>query len=140
MIGSSLPINQNGTSDLPVHPCQEFMKGHIDIVVNLFTPEEVRNGQTGFDSNFSSQVRMPDMMKSGVCIDDYLKKMDRAGIERSLLIAVRAGDLHMKGSFEIPYAQVAQWCERYPDRFLGAGRRGSFPRHAGTARSRTGGA
>ena len=25
----------------------------------------------------------------------------------------------MRGSFEIPYAQVAQWCEKYPDRFSG---------------------
>jgi predicted TIM-barrel fold metal-dependent hydrolase len=45
--------------------------------------------------------------------------MDRAGVERSLLIAVRAGDLRMKGSFEIPYQQVAKWCDRYPDRFSG---------------------
>ncbi|OXC73172.1 amidohydrolase family protein [Caballeronia sordidicola] len=95
------------------------MTGHIDIVVNLFTPEEVNNGQTGFDGNFTSQVRMPEAMKSGVSIEAYLRKMDRAGVERSLLIAVRAGDLRMKGSFEIPYQQVAKWCDRYPDRFSG---------------------
>ena len=95
------------------------MQGHIDIVVNLFTPEEVRAGQTGFDASFTSQVRMPDHFKTGVSIEDYLRKMDRAGIERSLLIAVRAGDLAMKGSFEIPYAKVAHWCEKYPDRFSG---------------------
>lgn len=95
------------------------MQGFIDIVVNLFTPDEVQSGQTGFDANFTSQVRMPDAMKGGVDMDDYLRKMDRAGIERSLLIAVRAGDLAMKGSFEIPYAQVARWCEKHPDRFSG---------------------
>jgi len=95
------------------------MSGYIDIVVNLFTPEEVALGQTGFDANFTTQVRMPDDMKGGVSIDDYLKKMDRAGIERSLLIAVRAGDQRMKGSFEIPYEKVAAWCAKYPDRFSG---------------------
>lgn len=95
------------------------MQGFIDIVVNLFTPEEVQAGQTGFDANFTSQVRMPEDMKGGVSMEDYLRKMDRAGIERSLLIAVRAGDLGMKGSFEIPYAQVAHWCSKYPDRFSG---------------------
>lgn len=95
------------------------MSGYIDIVVNLFTPEEVRNQQTGFDENFTTQVRMPESMKGGVSIDDYLKKMDRAGVERSLLIAVRAGDQRMKGSFEIPYEQVAQWCRKHPDRFSG---------------------
>ncbi len=95
------------------------MQGSIDIVVNLFTPEEVAAGQTGFDANFTSQVRMPDAMKNGVSMEDYLRKMDRAGIERSLLIAVRAGDLAMRGSFEIPYAQVAHWCNKFPDRFSG---------------------
>ena len=95
------------------------MKGAIDIVVNLFTPFEVANKQTGFDANFTSQVRMAEHMKTGVSIEDYLLKMDKAGIERSLLIAVRAGDLAMRGSFEIPYAQVAKWCDKYPDRFSG---------------------
>ena len=95
------------------------MQGAIDIVVNLFTPEEVLSGQTGFDANFTSQVRMPESMKTGVSMEDYLRKMDAAGIERSLLIAVRAGDPRMRGSFEIPYEKVAAWCERYPDRFSG---------------------
>lgn len=95
------------------------MHGFIDIVTNLFTPYEVAHQQTGFDANFTTQVRMPDYMKTGVSIDDYLRKMDAAGIERSLLIAVRAGDLAMKGSFEIPYQQVAQWCDKYPERFSG---------------------
>lgn len=95
------------------------MPGAIDIVVNLFTPEEVRLGRTGFDARFTSQVRMPEHMKNGVEMDEYLRKMDRAGIERSLLVAVRAGDPRMKGSFEIPYEAVAQWCRRHPDRFSG---------------------
>ena len=59
------------------------MKGAIDIVVNLFTPFEVANKQTGFDANFTSQVRMAEHMKTGVSIEDYLLKMDKAGIERS---------------------------------------------------------
>ena len=95
------------------------MAGHIDIVVNLFTPDEVRNGQTGFDAGFTEQVRMDEATRGGVSIDDYLRKMDRAGIERSLLVAVRAGDLARRGSFEIPYETVAAWCRKHPDRFSG---------------------
>ena len=34
---------------------------------------------------------------------DYVAKMDRAGIERSLLVAVRAGDMRVNHSFAIPY-------------------------------------
>ena len=91
----------------------------IDIVVNLHTPAEVQEGLTGLDDTFQAQVRMSDAAKTGVPIEDYLRKMDRAGIERSLLIAVRAGDLNVRGSYEIPYARVAAVCDRYPDRFSG---------------------
>ena len=93
--------------------------GSIDIVVNLFTPEAVRNGWTGVDEDFKAQVRMPEAMRNGVTIDDYLRKMDRAGVEHSLLIAVRAGDPRMRGSFAIPYEDVAKWCRLHPDRFSG---------------------
>lgn len=95
------------------------MSQYIDIVVNLFSPDEVAAGQTGFDEQFMEQVRMPESMRGGVSMDDYLALMDEAGIERSLLIAVRAGDRAMKGSFELPYKTVASWCRQHPDRFSG---------------------
>jgi len=91
----------------------------IDIVCNPFTEQEIRLGQTGFDRDFMEQVRMPEDMRAGVSLERYIAKMDRAGIERSLLIAVRAGDIRMQGSAEIPYAQVAQYCRAFPDRFSG---------------------
>lgn len=93
--------------------------GAIDIVVNLFTPQEVREGRTGLDEDFKAQVRMPPEMRGGVTLENYLRKMDRADIDRSLLIAVRAGDLNVKHSFEIPYDRVHEVCQAYPDRFSG---------------------
>lgn len=93
--------------------------GYIDIVVNLFGPEQVAEGQTGFDGNFMEQVRMPQFMRGGVSMDDYLRIMDESGVEHSLLIAVRAGDRRWKGSFEIPYETVDAWCRAHPDRFSG---------------------
>jgi predicted TIM-barrel fold metal-dependent hydrolase len=95
------------------------MPGAIDIVCNLFTPEEVQKGQTGLDDDFKAQVRMPDAMRGGVTIEDYLARMDRAGVERSLLIAVRAGDINKKGGFEIPYERVREVCQTHPERFSG---------------------
>jgi hypothetical protein len=55
------------------------------------------------DEAFLDQVRFPQELRGGVSIETYLEKMDRAGIQRSLLVAVRAGDLRVTGSFEIPY-------------------------------------
>jgi len=95
------------------------MKGAIDIVCNLYTETEVENGQTGLDDAFKQQIRMPEDMRNGVSISRYLDKMDQAGIERSLLIAVRAGDLRMRGSFEIPYQRVEEVCRAHPTRFSG---------------------
>ncbi|KPJ79415.1 MAG: hypothetical protein AMJ58_12100 [Gammaproteobacteria bacterium SG8_30] len=71
------------------------------------------------DEGFKRQVRMDRRLWGGIRVSQYLRKMDRAGIERSLLIAVRAGDLNVAGSFELPYERVARVCARYPDRFSG---------------------
>ena len=71
------------------------MSGIIDIVVNMFTPQEVELGQTGLDEDFKKQIRMPKEMRAGVSIPDYLKKMDQAGVERSFLIAVRGCDIRV---------------------------------------------
>ncbi len=95
------------------------MSGYIDIVCNLYTPEVVQAKQIGIDDTFKTQVRMADDMRIGVTIPEYIKKMDRAGIERSLLIATRCGDMRMKGSHELPYETVAEICAKYPDRFSG---------------------
>lgn len=95
------------------------MTGTIDIVCNLFDPTAVRLGQTGLDDAFKAQVRLDQRYWRGIPVSQYLRKMDRAGIERSLLIAVRAGDLNVRGSFELPIDRVAAVCARWPDRFSG---------------------
>jgi len=91
----------------------------IDAVCNLFTEYEVNNGQTGLDEHFLEQIRFPTEWRKGVSIEDYIGMKNRAEIDRSLLIAVRAGDQRMRGSFEIPYEQVAAVCRKYPNRFSG---------------------
>jgi hypothetical protein len=96
-----------------------MMTGTIDIVCNLFDPTAVRFGQTGLDDAFKAQVRLDKRYWRGIPVSQYLRKMDRAGIERSLLIAVRAGDLNVRGSFELPIDRVAAVCARWPDRFSG---------------------
>jgi predicted TIM-barrel fold metal-dependent hydrolase len=91
----------------------------IDIVCNPFTATEIAKKQTGFDDRFMDQVRMPPDMRAGVSMERYATLMDEAGVEHSLLIAVRAGDRRMKGSIEIPYEQVAGYCRAAPSRYSG---------------------
>ncbi len=91
----------------------------IDIVCNPFTAQEIEKRQTGFDEKFMDQVRMPDDMRRGVSIDRYAAIMNEAGVDHSLLIAVRAGDRRMAGSISIPYEQVAAYCSAAPSRFSG---------------------
>ena len=93
--------------------------GSIDIVVNLFTAREIANKQVGIDQDFMAQIRMSPDMRKGVSIPQYIKKMDKSNIDRALLVAVRAGDLRMKGLFEISYERVHDVCQKYPDRFSG---------------------
>lgn len=93
--------------------------GAIDIVCNPFTSVEVAKRQTGFDERFMDQVRMPDDMRKGVSLERYASIMDDAGVDHALLIAVRAGDRRMRGSIEIPYDQVADYCRTMSQRYSG---------------------
>lgn len=93
--------------------------GIIDISVNPFTAIEVQSGQIGNDSTFFAKVRQKPEHRHGVSWDDYLQKMDAAGVEHSLVIATRAGDMRVKYSYAIPYERVAELCDRHPTRFSG---------------------
>src|ERR1700733_6229634 len=93
--------------------------GAIDIVCNVTTPVDAKDRQIGMDQHFMDKVRMSPEVGNGLPLEQYVEKMDRAGIERSLLIAVRAGDLRVRYSWAIPYERVASYCERFPARFHG---------------------
>ena len=52
------------------------MGNYIDIVCNLYTPQVVEEDRMGIDDAFKEQVRMPEDMRDGVSIEDYLLKME----------------------------------------------------------------
>jgi hypothetical protein len=57
-------------------------RGIIDIVCNVHTPEAIAAGQFGVDEHFMDKVRMPEKMRRGTPIEEYVEMMDRAGVER----------------------------------------------------------
>ena len=97
----------------------KFGFGAVDIVVNMYTPEIIAEGRAPTDENFRDKVRVEQSHRQGLTLEQYIEKMDRAGIERSLLVAVRCGDLRVRGSTEIPYEKVHAAVQRYPHRFSG---------------------
>lgn len=90
----------------------------LDIVVNLWTAEVTRHYTPKLDV-FWSAVKILDATKRGIPIDDQLSRMDRAGIDKGLLIATTGGwegsDIH----FAKPVEAIAAVVARHPDRFKG---------------------
>jgi predicted TIM-barrel fold metal-dependent hydrolase len=86
-------------------------------VVNPITPEIMRlrpawskafwHGKIGRDASISEGLDLPEM----------LALMDRAGIERSLLVATKTGQMGLPGSWHLPYEIVARAVQQYPNRF-----------------------
>ena len=91
----------------------------IDAVVLPYTPDAKAKGWWASSDDFRARLRVKDDNRRGVTIEDYIAKMDRARIERSLLIAHRQGDYRRKDSAAIPYEYVHEICARHPDRFSG---------------------
>jgi predicted TIM-barrel fold metal-dependent hydrolase len=107
-------------TDYPFAPANSrFGFGAVDIVVNMYTPEIIAEGRAPTDENFRDKVKVEQGHRRGLTLEQYIEKMDRAGIERSLLVAVRCGDLRVRGSTEIPYEAVHAAVQRYPHRFSG---------------------
>jgi predicted TIM-barrel fold metal-dependent hydrolase len=90
----------------------------IDAVVNLWTTEAhaIRPQRDAF---FGGKMKVKDNTLHGVSLEEKLRRMDAAGIERAFLIATKVGPLMHKASYHIPYAMVVDAVKRYPDRFYG---------------------
>ncbi|MCB1740891.1 MAG: amidohydrolase family protein [Gammaproteobacteria bacterium] len=72
--------------------------GASDIVINAFTPEALNSAWMSTDMQFREKARVKPEYRAGVSAAGYIEMMDRAGIERSLLVAQRSGDLRVQGS------------------------------------------
>lgn len=90
----------------------------IDTVVNIWTPEALagRPDRTGF---YTEKMRVNAQTFAGVTLKEMLERMDRAGIEKSFLIAAKVGQLGHPACYHVPYNLVADAVQAYPDRFYG---------------------
>lgn len=90
----------------------------IDTIVNIWTPEALagRPDRTGF---YTEKMRVNAQTFAGVTHKEMLERMDRAGIEKSFLIAAKVGQLGHPACYHVPYKLVADAVQAYPDRFYG---------------------
>ncbi len=91
----------------------------IDAVVNIWTSEAVNLRAESFRGFYVDKIGVSDKTFQGITLDEMLRRMDSAGIERGFLIASCAGQLGLPASVHIPYKLVADAVAQYPDRFSG---------------------
>ena len=90
----------------------------IDAVVNLWTPE-ANALRPKRDAFYQGKMKVAKKTAEGISLDETLRRMDAAGIERGFLIATRAGRLGHPACYHLPYALVAKAVKKHPDRFHG---------------------
>ncbi|MFN0305356.1 MAG: amidohydrolase family protein [Burkholderiales bacterium] len=90
----------------------------IDAVVNLWTPESVAV-RPNRDAFFGDKMHVRNDSLRGITLDEMLRRMDAAGIERAFVIATKVGRLGHPACYHIPYEMVADAVNRHPTRFSG---------------------
>lgn len=91
----------------------------IDAVVNPITPEVMKLRPEWSRTFWTQKIGREASVADGLTHEQMLELMDRCGIERSLLIACKTGQMGIPGSWHLPYELVADAVQRWPDRFSG---------------------
>ncbi len=90
----------------------------LDIVVNLWTPDLTQNYTPKLNA-FWKAVKIGEETASGIPLEEELRRMDAAGIEKGLLIATTGGWEGSDIFFEKPVARIAEVVAAHPKRFKG---------------------
>jgi predicted TIM-barrel fold metal-dependent hydrolase len=93
------------------------MPGAIDIVSNFYTPEILANRPPR--EFLSEKIGVANDILGGVTLEQYVERMDRAGIDMLFFTASKSGPIGLPSSHHVPYEAVAAAVEKYPKRFRG---------------------
>ena len=91
----------------------------IDAVVNIWTDDALAVRPDSLKGFYVDKIGTDQQTYQGIGLEEMLRRMDAAGIERSFLIAVKCGQVGLPSRWHVPYEIVADACRQYPDRFSG---------------------
>lgn len=91
----------------------------IDAVMNLHTKDAVALRPSWHHDFLGNKIGMSDRERNGLTLGGLVEKLDEAGIDKALLLAVKCGSLGPATNYHLPYEMVADAVQQYPDRFAG---------------------
>ncbi len=91
----------------------------IDIVANIFTEEVGEYRPKNRKAFYQGKMKVDDSTMNGVSLEEMLKRMDTAGIERAFLVAAKNGPIGHPSCYHLPYELVERAVKQYPERFYG---------------------
>lgn len=91
----------------------------IDAVCNLFTPEVVASRPAWSHSFLVGKIGAEERHVSGLTVDEHVRMLDEAGIDRALLIAPKLGSAGTSQSWHMDVKHVVEAVQAHPDRFSG---------------------
>ncbi len=90
----------------------------LDIVVNLWTPDLTKNYTPKLNA-FWDKVKILGATSAGIPLEEELRRMDAAGIDKGLMVATTGGAIGSDIFFEKPVARIAEVVAAHPKRFKG---------------------
>jgi len=90
----------------------------LDIVVNLWTPDLTKNYTPRLNA-FWQKVKILGATSDGIPLEEEIRRMDAAGIDKGLMIATTGGPVGSDIFFEKPVARIAEVVAAHPKRFKG---------------------
>lgn len=90
----------------------------IDIVVNLWTQELTAQYPPELDQ-FWDLIQILELTRRGITVDEELRLMDEAGVDKGLLVATTGAAVGSSLYFEKPFEKIAEVCAQHPARFKG---------------------
>ncbi len=88
----------------------------IDAVVNIWTAEALA-GRPDRRAFYRGKIGVDEETFTGIPLDEMLRRMDAARIERAFLIAAKVGTKFHPACYHVPYELVAAAVAAHPDRF-----------------------